>query len=85
MIIYKITNTINGKIYIGQTIKTLGERKKGYRKEIYNYENRIRPSRPIVHAMSKYGIENFQFEILHQDVSSQEELDNLEIYEIEKK
>ena len=23
MIIYKITNTINGKIYIGQTIRTL--------------------------------------------------------------
>ena len=26
MIIYKITNKINGKIYIGQTIRTLRER-----------------------------------------------------------
>ena len=32
MVIYKITNTENDKIYIGQTTKTLNERKRGYKK-----------------------------------------------------
>ena len=27
MLIYKITNTVNGKIYVGQTVRTLEERK----------------------------------------------------------
>ena len=30
MIIYKVTNIINGKCYIGQTIKSLDHRRKTY-------------------------------------------------------
>ena len=36
MLIYKITNKINGKIYIGQTTRTLKERWADYIKE-YKY------------------------------------------------
>ena len=52
LIIYKIINKINKKIYIGQTTRTLEERKKSYK-----YEK----GRPIAHAIKKYGFENFDF------------------------
>ena len=59
MIIYKITNTINNKIYIGQTTRTLKERIADYKKEaIYKPNNR-----PISRAINKYGIENFKLDI----------------------
>lgn len=60
--IYKITNQINGKIYIGQTRKTLTQRMRehvsasysGYDKKDYNF---------LLHkAIRKYGIDNFIIE-----------------------
>lgn len=79
MLIYKITNTINSKVYIGQTTKdTLQERKNSYLNE---YRWRKNP-RPIIAAMRKYGIENFHFEIIHDNIKTKEELDSLERYYI---
>ena len=57
MIIYRITNKINGKIYIGQTIKTLEHRKQQHIKCSKNKEDRH-----LYNAMNKYGIDNFIFE-----------------------
>lgn len=74
MLIYKITNDINNKVYIGQTTNTLKER-------IRNYYNEVKwqsESRPIISAMSKYGIEHFHFEIIKDNISTKQELDNEE-------
>lgn len=80
MIIYKITNKVNNKIYIGQTTRTLDERIRGYRNDIKFKPN----SRPIISAMVKYGFENFTFEILKDNIQSKKELDFLEREYIKK-
>ena len=53
MIVYKITNQVNQKIYIGMTTKTLEERWKGhlrcYKQTEYAFHR----------ALRKYGIQNF--------------------------
>lgn len=68
LIIYKITNKINDKIYIGQTTLTLQERIYNYRKE-YKWSSNIRP---IIAALRKYGIENFNWEIIDYATNKQE-------------
>ena len=57
-IIYCITNRVNGKVYIGQTTRSLEARMKEYT----SLERRRNPGRPIISAMLKYGVENFQVE-----------------------
>ena len=57
MIIYKIINKLNGKLYIGQTIRSLVERKKGH---YANYLNGVHTK--LYDAMRKYGWDNFEFE-----------------------
>lgn len=59
MIIYKITNKINGKVYIGQTIHTLEERYRGH----INRANRGDMGH-LYPAMRKYGINNFECEVI---------------------
>lgn len=80
MLIYKINNNINGKIYIGQTQRTLKERIKSYKEE-YKFSKR---KRPIIDAMRLYGFDNFSFEVIEDNISSKEELDNRERYYIQK-
>lgn len=70
MIIYKITNKINGKIYVGQTIHKL---------EFRIRQHRNRGKYPIGIALNKYGIDNFDIEIIDR-AKSREELDKKEIY-----
>lgn len=74
MLIYKITNKINDKIYIGQTTQSLNNR-------IHNYKNDVKyskRSRKIIDAMKKYGFENFVFEIIYDNIASKTEMDELE-------
>src|SRR5687768_12422213 len=74
--IYKITNIINNKIYIGQT----NDPKRRWR----GHKNLAKSSNQIIHkAMRKYGVENFNFEILHSDLSW-EKVNILEAKLIEK-
>lgn len=80
ILIYLIRNTLNGKVYIGQTTKSLHERKLGYSKEIKKHG----AARPIIWAMRKYGLDAFSFEVLKDDIYSKEELDNWERYYIKK-
>jgi group I intron endonuclease len=75
MIIYKITNLVNGKIYIGQTTQSIETR---WRQHCSKSEGCI----ALVHAIQKYGRENFTVEQI--DVASdRDELDEKEKYWIE--
>ena len=59
MIIYKATNILNGKKYIGQTTKSLSDR------IVYHMRAARCKSPYIFHkALRKYGIKNFEWEIL---------------------
>lgn len=74
MIIYKITNNINGKIYIGQTTRSLEERLSEHK----------RKRKPLISkALRKYGIENFSIEIIYE-ASTIDELNKKEFEFIRK-
>lgn len=72
MIIYKITNKINGKVYIGQTIKPLSVRWK-------QHCNKRGGCSALHNAIIKYGAINFIVEQI-DCAFSREELDQKEIY-----
>lgn len=72
-IIYKHTNKINGKVYIGQTCQDLNKRwncGKGYSEQAFGK------------AITKYGWDNFTHEILESNLSF-EQANEKEIYYIE--
>ena len=59
MIVYKITNTVNGKIYVGQTIHSLATRWH------YHVKSSVKGSTCALHsAIRKYGKEAFKVEKL---------------------
>lgn len=75
-VIYKITNLINGKVYIGQTSISLRKR---LLKHVYDANTDIKRRKHYLHrALSKYGFDNFTVEIL--ETCDKEELDAREIY-----
>lgn len=78
MFIYKITNKVNGKIYIGQTINKPEDRFKAHIKEARNNNQNY-----LYRAMRKYGIENFELEVI-DEAKSIDELNCLEEYYISK-
>ena len=59
--IYRITNLVNGKIYIGQTVQSLEER---FYKHCAKYSDRLHFVMPIKQAIFKYGKENFKIELI---------------------
>lgn len=72
--IYIITNTINGKVYIGQTITSIEQRWK-------EHCRRAKYSKYLINrAMNKYGVENFTIDTLEQ--CDRSILDEREIYYI---
>lgn len=71
--IYKITNKINGKAYIGQSVDIL----KRWSRHKSNINN-ILHEEAIYCAMRKYSIENFTFEVIEE--CEAEQLDSREIY-----
>ena len=78
--IYKITNLINGKSYIGQSTN-IQKRFNAHRSAAFNPNNK-NYNFPLYKAIRKYGIENFSFEVLEEcDIS---ELNDKEIYYISK-
>lgn len=73
MIIYKATNNINGKIYIGKTTTSLNKRMSEHKRHSKN-------SKMVFHlAIDKYGFDNFTFEILFKcndfDVLNKKEIE----------
>ena len=82
MLIYKITNKINNKCYIGQTVKTVEERWKEHQKHAFGtHENDV--NKTLYKAIRKYGLENFECEILQDGIETFEQLDKAEIYWID--
>ncbi len=76
-IIYKITNRVNGKVYVGQTIQPLKYRKKDHLNCIEKLSRLV-----LYKAFKKYGKDNFLWEeIDHAD--TKEELDTKEKHYIE--
>ena len=76
MIIYKITNLINGKCYVGQTIGDIKDR-------MYHHKSPNSRCNAISGAIQKYGWENFSYEVI-DTATNQEELDEKETYWIAK-
>jgi group I intron endonuclease len=73
MKIYLITNLVNGKQYVGQTIKTIEKRWKQHLRDI-----KRGTSPHLYRAITKYGVDGFSIQELHSAIS-QEELDFAEI------
>ena len=70
--IYKVTNKINGKVYIGQSVD-IGRRWRQHmtaEDDIYFHK-----------AIQKYGVENFEWEVIEQ--CKKKDLDERESYWIE--
>ena len=61
--IYKITNNLNGKVYIGKTNFTIEKR---WREHCQDSQKETLQKRPLYSAMKKYGIENFSIEEIEQ-------------------
>src|SRR5258708_1318781 len=72
--VYLITNTINGKVYVGQTTATLATRWRQHKWEGKQQDASMLISR----AIRKYGIEAFNIQEINK-AYSQNELDALEI------
>ena len=72
MIIYKIQNKVNGKIYIGQTVGTLQHR-------ISQHKSNSKKTSLINMAIRKYGWDNFDADII-DNAENIEELNQKEIY-----
>lgn len=78
MIIYKFTNKLNGKSYIGQTVHTLAKRISGHMFGANNGSEIL-----FARALRKYSLEGFTSEILDKATTLQE-LNDLEVFYIDK-
>ena len=78
--IYKYTNKINGKVYIGQT-NNLQKRFNGHKSEAFNPKSKGY-NLPFHCAIRKYGIKNFIYEVLEEieDGESQDFINDREIF-----
>lgn len=59
--IYKVTNTINHKVYIGQSVNPIAR----LRQHITSRSNK---AYLLNYAIKKYGVENFLFEVIRSEV-----------------
>ena len=75
--IYKITNDINGKIYIGKTEFSIIKRLDEHIHDAFRERNE---KRPLYAAMRKYGAEHFHIELIEETDNPNER----EIYWIEQ-
>ena len=82
-IIYCFTNLTNKKKYIGQSINEDNSRFNNHMSAT-KHESSCEYKSPLHRAIRKYGIENFEYEILAKGIDDIEILNNLEIHYIEK-
>ena len=74
--IYKITNLINQKIYIGQS-KNIEDRWRAHRSRPFQ-SNAAQYESPLYKAIRKYGLKNFSFQVIEE--CTIKELNQKEIY-----
>ena len=85
-VIYKITNTVNGKVYIGQTINDFNGRygfsgksiERVYKHHKYRKEHNSNYNVHLLGAIEKYGFEVFTVDEEFDVAYSKEQLDSLE-------
>lgn len=73
MIIYKATNKINGKVYVGQTIQGLNDRKYSHKRHSFKKNSPAHFHR----AIRKYSFKSFKWEIIDK-AKDRKELNNKE-------
>lgn len=61
--IYKITNDINNKVYVGKTTNTLEQR---FKEHYSDSQKRKEEKRPLYSAIKKYGIEHFKISLIEE-------------------
>ena len=83
MIVYKVTNLINGKFYIGITQYSAEERLNSHWREAKSHKKNNKPLTYFHNALLYYGIENFKIEVI-DTAENREELNKKEIYWINK-
>lgn len=62
--IYKITNNINNKVYIGQTIKERPTDRFSQHCYLARHSEQEKSISYLYQAMTKYGVDNFIFEVI---------------------
>lgn len=77
MIVYKITNRINGMSYVGKTIFDLAHRRSRHINNALNNRDNIY----FHNAIKKYGADNFDWDVV-DECGDIDELNRLEIYYI---
>jgi len=75
--IYKITNTINYRVYIGYTGRNPKTRFKQHKS---NNNNKYKTNHPLYRAFRKYGISSFNFEVIYQSKDRNHTLNTMENY-----
>ena len=78
--IYKITNDINNKIYIGKTLSSISDR---WKEHLSDMDKRKNEKRPLYSAMRKYGTSHFHIEEIEQcsnDIINKRECYWIEFY-----
>lgn len=82
MLVYRAINKVNGKQYIGYTTKTLKERI-----SVHVYKSRCKSNKHYFYlfkqALRKYGLDNFQWEVL-EECSTKKECCEREMFYISK-
>ncbi len=82
MIIYKATNIVNGKVYIGKSKKSLNERRKVHERTVirgnYGYVSKF------YRAMKKYGFKKFIWTIVKDNIQDEKTLSEKEKHYIQK-
>lgn len=61
--IYKISNDINDKLYVGKTLKTIEQR---FLEHGQDAKRRDKEKRPLYNAINKYGLQHFKVELLEE-------------------
>lgn len=80
-IIYKATNLINGKVYIGKTTMPFAQRKSKHKYNAFK-EDGDAYEYHFYRAIRKYGWDNFKWEII-DEADTKEELNEKEVFWIE--
>ena len=79
--IYCYTNKVNGKKYVGQA-KDFIKRHNSHIRQAYNEKRKCDYNVPFHNAIRRHGIENFEIEILKENLPTKEDLNYWECYYI---